>query len=40
MLYEMVNPGIVNILVFDLEGINLQSGQGSGFVIDKQGHIV
>ncbi len=39
-LYEQVNPGIVNILVFDNEGINLQSGQGSGFVIDRQGHIV
>lgn len=43
-LYERVNPGVVSILTFStLEAPNsdrLPTGQGSGFVIDKLGHIV
>lgn len=35
-LYEQVNPGVVSIRVVTDFG----SGQGSGFVIDKEGHIV
>lgn len=35
-LYERVNQGVVSIAVLTEFG----SGQGSGFVIDKQGHIV
>lgn len=36
-LYERVNPGIVSIQVLSTEG---GSGLGSGFVVDKEGHIV
>jgi S1-C subfamily serine protease len=43
-LYRAVNPGVVSILVFQDLGSAGQSptpvGQGSGFVIDRQGHIV
>lgn len=35
-LYERVNPGVVSIRVFTESG----DGQGSGFIIDNQGHIV
>lgn len=35
-LYEAVSPGVVSILVETQQG----GGQGSGFVIDKEGHIV
>ena len=35
-LYENVSPGVVSIQVFSESG----SGIGSGFVIDKEGHIV
>lgn len=35
-IYEKVNPGVVSIRVITEEG----SGQGSGFVIDKEGHII
>lgn len=36
MLYQEVNPGVVTIRVLSEEGTSL----GSGFVIDKEGHIV
>ncbi len=36
-LYERVSPGVVALLVGTSEG---QTGSGSGFVIDKEGHIV
>jgi S1-C subfamily serine protease len=43
-LYEFVNPGIVTIWTFIDQGPPLNestpSGQGSGFVIDLEGHIV
>jgi S1-C subfamily serine protease len=43
-LYRRVNPGIVTIWTFtdqaDVESENTPSGQGSGFVIDQDGHIV
>ncbi len=40
-LYEQVSPGVVAILTFaDANGITMGVGSGSGFVIDKQGHIV
>jgi S1-C subfamily serine protease len=35
-LYETVSPGVVSIFVAGDQG----SGQGSGFVIDMQGHVV
>jgi S1-C subfamily serine protease len=35
-LYEQVNPGIVAIWVITPQGI----GQGTGFVVDNEGHIV
>jgi 2-alkenal reductase len=35
-LYQEVNPGVVTIRVLSEEG----SGLGSGFVIDKEGHII
>ncbi len=35
-LYEHVSPGVVSIFVVTPQG----TGQGSGFVIDKEGHIV
>ena len=35
-LYESVSPGVVSIFVANQQG----SGQGSGFVIDQDGHIV
>lgn len=35
-LYERINPGVVSIWVITEQG----SGQGSGFVIDKEGHII
>jgi len=35
-LYQQVNPGVVSLRVFTAEGGAL----GSGFVVDKQGHIV
>jgi S1-C subfamily serine protease len=35
-LYERVNPGVVAIWVISSSGIN----QGTGFVVDKEGHIV
>ncbi len=35
-LYERVNPGVVAIWVITNKGV----GQGSGFVVDKEGHIV
>ncbi len=36
-LYEQLNPGVVNIGVFLPNG---QSGAGSGFILDDEGHIV
>ncbi len=43
-LYERVNPGVVTIWVFDEfdapHEITIPGGQGSGFVIDREGHIV
>ncbi len=35
-LYELVSPGVVSIFAASPQG----SGQGSGFVIDQEGHIV
>ncbi len=35
-LYERVNPGVVAIWLITNQGI----GQGTGFVVDKEGHIV
>lgn len=35
-IYDLVNPGVVSIRVSSAIG----GGQGSGFVIDKEGHIV
>jgi len=37
-LYRRVNPAVVAILVFQADGIEM--GLGTGFVIDKEGHIV
>jgi 2-alkenal reductase len=37
-LYRRVNPAVVAILVFHADGIEM--GLGTGFVIDKEGHIV
>lgn len=41
-LYENINPGVVNIIVFPANSPpgSLPLGQGSGFVIDEQGHVV
>jgi 2-alkenal reductase len=40
-LYERTSPGVVAILTFaDANGITFGIGSGSGFVIDKEGHIV
>jgi 2-alkenal reductase len=42
-LYNSVNPGVVTIWIFrDVGGPHsgIPAGQGSGFVIDKEGHIV
>jgi S1-C subfamily serine protease len=43
-LYKRVSPGVVTIWRFDAAGSsqdpNLPTGQGSGFVIDYDGHIV
>jgi S1-C subfamily serine protease len=43
-LYEQVNPGVVTIWSFEHQGSadieSLPTGQGSGFVIDREGHIV
>ncbi len=40
-LYERVNPGVVTIYVFGPpDSANFPLGQGSGFVIDTEGHIV
>ncbi|MEJ2010593.1 MAG: trypsin-like peptidase domain-containing protein [Anaerolineales bacterium] len=43
-LYEKVNPGVVTIWSFEHQGAaeleSLPTGQGSGFVIDREGHIV
>lgn len=36
-IYERVNPGVVSILVYTSEG---GVGQGSGFVYDREGHII
>lgn len=40
-LYERVSPGVVSVLTFYGEGDNIVAlGTGSGFVYDKEGHIV
>jgi len=43
-LYERVHPGVVTIWIYPAEGgphdADLPFGQGSGFVIDTEGHIV
>jgi len=40
-LYERTSPGVVAILTFaDASGNSFGIGSGSGFVIDKEGHIV
>lgn len=37
-VYQRVNPAVVNIFVYDAQGVAL--GSGSGFLIDNEGHIV
>jgi 2-alkenal reductase len=39
-VYDKVNPSVVSIGVVTGTGSNISGGQGSGFVWDKQGHIV
>ena len=40
-IYQRVNPGVVNIVLSGGTGNNLtELGSGSGFVIDREGHIV
>jgi S1-C subfamily serine protease len=39
-VYKRVNPAVVHIRVAKPEGRSYQWGTGSGFVIDKEGHIV
>jgi len=39
-LYENVSPGVVAILIYGEESGVFPLGSGSGFVIDKEGHIV
>jgi 2-alkenal reductase len=43
-LYERVNPGIVTIITYSdltpLADENIPSGQGSGFVVDFDGHVI
>ena len=40
-LYKRINPSVVNIITFaEQDSLVFQSGQGSGFVIDVEGHIV
>jgi 2-alkenal reductase len=40
-LYERVSPGVVSIQTFaDAGGLGFGIGSGSGFVFDKQGHII
>ena len=43
-LYERVNPGVVTIWVFEEfdapHEVTIPRGQGSGFVIDHEGHII
>jgi 2-alkenal reductase len=40
-LYERVNPGVVTIYIFGpANSADVPLGQGSGFVIDAEGHIV
>lgn len=36
-IYENINPGVVSIIIFS---DNVFAGQGSGFVIDSEGHII
>lgn len=40
MLYDEVNPGVVNIRVYVQQGGMTGQGAGSGFLIDDEGHIV
>lgn len=40
VLYENVSPGVVAILIYGEESGVFPVGSGSGFVIDKEGHIV
>jgi 2-alkenal reductase len=42
VLYEQLNPGVVNIQVYveDEEGLLAGQGAGSGFILDEAGHIV
>jgi S1-C subfamily serine protease len=39
-LYEQLTPGVVNIRVFVQQGSRSGQGEGSGFILDDQGHIV
>jgi 2-alkenal reductase len=39
-LYEQLNPGVVNIQVYVERGGMSGSGAGSGFILDRKGHIV
>ena len=39
-IYENVSPGVVAILIYGEESGVFPLGSGSGFVIDKEGHIV
>lgn len=39
-LYDQLNPGVVSIQVFIAQGEQTQSGGGSGFILDEEGHIV
>lgn len=43
LLYQTASPGVVSIVIYVDEGPHSESlpiGQGSGFVVDDQGHIV
>ncbi|MGH2605338.1 MAG: S1C family serine protease, partial [Anaerolineales bacterium] len=43
LLYDQVNPGVVSILIYapaSQDGRLIPVAQGSGFVIDREGHIV
>jgi S1-C subfamily serine protease len=40
-IYRRINPSVVHIFVFDeIEGTSLPLGTGSGFVFNREGHIV
>jgi 2-alkenal reductase len=39
-LYERVNPGVVSVQVYIEQGGLSGQGAGSGFILDKEGHII